>query len=291
MAGAWKRSVLVDWDQGAIADATTTQTVKLPQTLISAIHVRLSGTGGSGTPAVDNLLTELKVKTDKGYVFDMLSADMRAIARALAGYAPIVTNATGAYTAVTHHVMFGRYPRDKNYMLDLRNSAVRQIELSFGTLIATTAWATGTVVLTITIDEWVGDADPDFAGMLGWRLVEDRATGTGRTTFDLFQGYKCPGILVYGSNVTTLRQVTLSDKKQTIIFAQADFQDLLDMHNVENNPDARETTYALLKFFGEQGDNDVPLYPDISRLTDPALVVERGTTTVAIRIHQGMLFQ
>lgn len=288
MTGAWKRTVLVDWDEGAIADATTTQNVKLPQAIIGAIHLRLSGTGGAGTPAVDDLITEMKVKTEKGYIHDMLSADQHVLTRALSGRQPIVTNASGAYTQTTHTLYFGRYPRDTKYMLDLRNSNVRQIELSFGTLIATTAWATGTVVLTVTIDEWVGDAS--ILGTYGWKLVESRATGTGKTVFDLYQGYRCVGMLINIGTITTIRQCTLGDKKESVIFSKANFRDLLNLHNSENNVDTAETVYALMKFFGDGGDSEIQNYPDLGKLSDPAFSIERGATTSTTRIHQGMLF-
>lgn len=285
--GGFKKSVLVDWDQGAIADAATSQIVKLPQALISAIHIRLSGTGGSGTPAVDDLITELKVKTDKNYIYDMLSADCHVLEKHLLGTQPTVTNASGAYTETNHSIYFGRFVRDQSYMLDLRSSNVRQLELSFGTLIASTAWATGTVVLTVTIDEFIGQ--PALKGCIGWKLVDNKVTGTGVIPFDLYQGYVTVGILCYVGTITTVRNCILSDKKKSVIFALANFRDLMNQGNAEDNTATADSLYALMKFWGDEGDPTPTQFPDLSMLSDPAFIIDRGTTTTTTRVHQGIL--
>jgi hypothetical protein len=285
----WKRQVLVDFDQASIADAATSQTVKLPQTIIGAIYIKLSGTGGSGTIAVNNLMTPIKVKTDKGYICDIQSADLKSLARALAGTIPTTGNNTGALSWTNQALYFGRWPRDRAYMLDLRNAVVRQIEITFGTLVAATAFATGTVVLTVEIDEWVGAPPSEWKGCIGWKQVVDQATGTGRFNQDLFQGYRCPGILVYIGTTTTVRQCTLSDKKQSIIWGVEEFLDMLDFHNSEFNPDTAETHYALM-YFWDFRENADTTYPDLSMVSDPAFTIERGTTTTTVRLVQGMIF-
>jgi hypothetical protein len=285
---AFKRTVLADYDQKSISDSATIEVVKLPQSIISAIHMRLSGTGGSGTPAVDNLIATTKIKTDKGYIFDMRSEDMHILARKKSGRKPIITNSSGAYTETNHSIYFGRFPKDKALMLDIRNSNVRQMELTFGTLVATTAFATGTVTLTITIDEWIGALPSGYKGFLGAKEVENKATGTGKCTFDLFQGGKLAGLLINVGTITTIRQVTVGDKKESIIFGKANFRDLLNVGNIEYlNIDAVETAYAYWTFYQPEGEvGELPLLT----MSDPIVSIERGATTSTTRLVQEDLF-
>jgi hypothetical protein len=278
---AFKRTVLADYDQKSISDSATLEIVKLPQAVISAIHMRLSGTGGAGTPAVDNLIATTKIKTDKGYIFDMRSEDMLVLARKKTGRKPTITNASGAYTEVNQHIYFGRHPKDKALMLNISNSNVRQMELTFGTLVAATAWATGTVVLTITIDEWIGALPSEYKGFLGAKEVENKATGTGKCTFDLFQGGKLASLLINVGTITTIRQVTVGDKKESVQFGKANFRDLLNIHNIEDlNIDAVETLYAHWTFY-----EDLDKLPLLT-MSDPCVSIERGATTSTTRLVQ-----
>jgi len=285
----WKRAVLADWDEGAIGDSDTTKAIKLPQALISSIHLRLSGTGGSGTPAVDNLIATAKVKTEKGYIFDMRSEDMHLLARAISGRKPDITNATSAYSATNHFIYFGRKPRDKALMLDLRNSNVRLLELTFGTLIATTAFATGTVKLTVTIDEWVGNPPPQYKGFMSCKEVENKATGTGKAVFELFSGNKLMGLFINIGTITTIRQVTISDKRESVVFGKVNFRDLVAEHNHYFRPDTAETVNALWALW-DNSDNFDTLLPVLS-MADPVCSIERGSTTSTSRVVQLDLVQ
>lgn len=282
--GGWKRTVLADWDEGAIADSDTSKTIKLPQAIISSIHLRLSGTGGSGTVAADNLIATAKVKTDKGYIFDMRSADMHILARALTARKPTITNGTSAYSETNHSIYFGRHPKDKMGLLDLRNSNVRLIELTFGTLIATTAFATTTVKLTVTIEEWVGELPAEYRGFISAKEVEDKATGTGKCVFELFSGDKLLGVFINISAITTVRQVTITDKKESVNFGKANFRDLLNLHNAEYAVDTVETLNALWKLV-DWADMLTTQLPLLS-MSDPILAIERGATTTTSRVVQ-----
>lgn len=281
---AWKRTVLADWDEGAIADADTSKAIKLPQAVISAIHLRLSGTGGAGTPAVNNLLATMKMKTHIGYVTDLRSEDAHKIARAKTGTIPTITNATGANTAVNHSIYFGRKPKDKALMLNLLNSNVRLLELTFGTLIAATAWATTTVKLTVTIDEWVGALPPQYKGFLSEKEVENKATGTGKAVFELFNGNKLAGLFINIGTITTIRQCTISDKKESVVFGKANFRDLLNLHNHQLDVETAETLDALWALYDDSDALDT-LLPVLS-MSDPILSIERGATTSTSRVVQ-----
>ena len=280
----YKRTVLADYDQKNIADGATLEVIKLPKALISAIHLRLNGDGGSGTPACDDLIATMKVKTDKGYVTDLRSEDAHAIAMKKCGTHPTVVTATGAYSSTNQSLYFGRKPRDRALMLNLTDNKVRVLELTFGTLIAVTAFATGTVKLTVTIEEWIGALPSGYKGFIGSKEVEDKATGTGKTIFELFSGEKLMGVLITISAIATVRQVTISDKKESIIFGKVNFRDLLDLDNMEAHKDTVETLIAHWQFYDEE--LTLVELPDLSKVSDPILALERGTTTTTSRVVQ-----
>lgn len=289
--GGWKTQVLADWDQAGIADTDTVKTVKLPQALIGNLQVVLQGTGGSGTIALDTdptMITRVKIKTDKGYVLDATGTQLRAIARKLLGTIPTVTNGTGAHSLLEVPIYFGRKRRDRRLMLDLRNSTVRSMEINFGTLIATTAFATGTVKMSVMIEEWVGSQPSGYKGFIGWKEVEDKATGTGKAIFELFQGEKCAGLLIEVATITTVRQVTLTDKKESFVWGKINWRDLMNRDNTESDKETAETTWAVWDFWDEE--DDLADVPDLSKVAEPVLTIERGATTTVTGAIQGILF-
>lgn len=281
---AWKNTVLAKWDQASVGDADTTKVIELPQAMISTIQIRLSGTGGAGTPAVDALIATAKVKSDKGYIYDARSADMQKIARALTGRIPTITNASGAYTETNQVLFFGRKRRDKSLILDLRSSNVRQLELTFGTLIAATAWATTTVVLTVSIDEWIGAPPAEWQGFISTKEVENKATGTGKCVFDLFKGDKLAGVFVNIGTITTIRQVIIGNTSMAMIFGQMNFRDLVNQHNQWFNVDTVETLDALWPLWEDQDLFNTAL--PVLDMADPMVSIERGTTTSTARVVQ-----
>jgi len=288
----WKETVLTDYDEAGISDSATIEVVKLPQALISAIHIRLSGTGGSGTIALDTdptLITRVKIKTSKGYVVDATGTQLRTLARKITGTIPKVGNNTDAYSELVIPIYSGRKVKDKALMLDILNDVVRQMEISFGTLIATTAFATGTVRLSINIVEWIGDKPKQYKGYLGFKEVEDKATGTGKATFELFQGNKLAGLLIEVVTITTVRQVTVSDKKESIQFAKANWRDILNKDNSENDKETAETTWAHWEFYDEG--EELEALPDLSKVSDPVCTIERGTTTTVTGVIQQELYE
>jgi len=287
----WKTQVLADWDQAGIADTDTGKTVKLPQALIGNIQIVLQGTGGSGTIALDTdptMITRVKVKSDKGYVYDATGTQIRAIARKLLGTIPTITNGTGAHSLLEIPLYFGRKRRDRRLMLPLQNSTVRTMEVSFGTLIATTAFATGTVKMSVVIEYWVGALPSGYRGFIGWKEVEDKATGTGKAVFELFQGEKVAGLLIEVVTITTVRQVTLTDKKESFVWGKINWRDLMNRDNTENDKETPETTWAVWDFWDDE--DDLPDVPDLSKVAEPVLTIERGATTTVSGVIQGILF-
>lgn len=287
----WKRQVLAKWDQNGLADADTSKSLTLPKALIACILITLFGTGGSGTIALDTdptMITRVKVKTKKGYQYDATGTQIRAIARKICGTIPTVVEATGAHSELNVPIYFGRKPRDRRLMLDLTEDNIRSLELNFGTLIATTAFATTTAKLTISVDYWVGSKPSGYKGFIGWKEVEDKATGTGKGVFDLFKAVKVAGLLIEVATITTVRQVTLSDMEESFIWGKMNWRDLLNIDNWESDKATAETTLAIWAFWDDE--DDVSDVPDLSKVGDPILSIERGATTTVTSLVQGILY-
>lgn len=285
----WKRQVLGKWDQQGLADGDVLKTLTLPKALIACVLIILHGTGGASGVALETdptLVTRVKVKTKKGYQYDATGTQIRAIARKLTGTIPTVTNADGAHSLLNIPLYFGRKPRDRRLMLDLTDDNIRSLEINFGTLIAATAFATTTAKLTITVDYWVGAKPSGYKGFIGWKEVEDKATGTGKAIFDLFKGVKLAGLLIEVATITTIRQVTLSDLEESYIWGKINWRDLLNLDNTESDKATAETTLAIWSFWDDE--DDLTDLPDLSKVGDPILSIERGATTSVTSLVQGI---
>lgn len=146
----------------AVADAATSVTVNLPRSnRISEITTILRGTGGSGTPACEALITKMEIIADGvSHIIDASNQQLRDIMQMkLGGNRDEILNATGAATRVVTSLYMGRYKHDPNMMIPAYLFSNLQLKLTFGTLIATTAFATGTVKLDVFCDELVVDED------------------------------------------------------------------------------------------------------------------------------------
>jgi len=280
----WNRHVLSKWDEAGVADGDTSKIIELPKGIYAAVYLRLAGTGGAGAVAIDDYIATCKVKTDKGYIVDMRSADMLKLARAITGRKPTITNGAGVYSETNQSYYFGRKERDKCLLSDIRNSNVRQIELTFAALIAATGFATGTVKLTVMVDEWVGELPAQCIGFIGAKEVENKATGTGKTTFDLNKGNKLAGIYLNIGTITTVRQVRIGTDKIPDLFGAMNFRDILNLHNAQNNVDTVETLDALWSMYnlGEALDQ----LPNLNSDSDFIVELERGVTTTTSRLVQ-----
>lgn len=160
MTGEWLKTILED--NSAVADGTTSISVDLPTSnFIGNIDVRLSGTGGSGTIVVDDIVTKVEVIANGSAVIKSLSgADLRRIATFDTGVVPEITEATSAATSITVPVNFGRYVRDLLCILPAKIFKTLQLKITTGTIIASTVWATNTVKLDVTCEEYVSNDDP-----------------------------------------------------------------------------------------------------------------------------------
>ncbi|MBA7683794.1 hypothetical protein ES703_92179 [subsurface metagenome] len=161
MVGEWLRTILED--HVAVGDAVTSITVPLPTSnFIGGLDIRLSGTGGSGTVVLDDIITKVEVIANGSAVIKSLSGgDLRRIATFDTGVVPEITeDSDGTADGITVPVSFGRYVRDLLCMLPAKIFKTLQLKITTGTLIATTVFATGTVKLDVVCEEYVSNDDP-----------------------------------------------------------------------------------------------------------------------------------
>lgn len=265
------------------------QSIKLPKGVYADVHMRLSGTGGSGTVALDTdptMITRFKIKKSNEIIVDTTGTKLRALARKKTGTIPMVTEGTSAYSELVVGHYFGRHPYDKAGLLIADDATF--IEASFGTLVAATAFVTATVAVTIFGQMWVGPLPAEYVGTLGCVEVEDKATATGRGVFNLHKDVKISGLLIEVATITTVGEVTLQNTDGKPVLMVQQWRDILNADNEKSDKDTAETTLAVWDFAGSS--DKMPALPDLSRLTDPVLVVERGATTTVVSVDQLTLF-
>lgn len=283
----FQRTILKD--AVVIADAATSYTCDLPRSaMIAAIFIRLYGTGGSGTPAVDDLITgaNIKASAPSETYLDLDSDELRLRAKQLLSIAPAVVNATGAHTEVNLLAMFGRKICDKRLMLDAAKHGTLQLTLSFGTLIATTAWATTTVRLDIEIIQWTESKPSEYKGCIKGLHWTNIVTGTGWKDIELPQGNKYDTICALFSAITTVDEIIfgVDNKKQTPI--QTKTCNLLEMMTLMYEWATAETVRLIIDFcyIGTDRAGDIEAAYPAPKDHEYTLHVDRGATTTTIEI-------
>lgn len=268
----------------AIADADTSFNVDLPRSaFIAAIIIRLWGTGGSGIPAVDNLITNFRVSASapSETYYDIDSDEMRLRARQLLSIAPSVDNALGANTEINALILFGRKLRDKRLMLDAAKHGTLTLNLTFGTLIATTAWATGTVKIDIEIIQWVAPKPGEYVGCIKSTHITTLATGTAWKAIELPLGNAFDTIAALVGTATTIDEIIFSidNKKETPFHTL--FQNLLEQNMLEYEWATAETVQFLIDFCleGSTREGDLALAMPAPKDRSFELLINRGAIT------------
>lgn len=284
---SWQHSVIKD--EIAVADADTSYSCDLPRGgHIAALLLRLAGTGGAGTPAVEPLITRIVVSgsgPSETYA-DATGVQLNKRAKQLLSTPPVVLNATGAATHANYAVMFGRKLRDKRLMLPARKHGTLQLRLSFGTLIAATAFATGTVKLTVEVIEWVGDPPAEFVGCCKTVQYTALATGTGDTDVELPEGNLLDTLIVIFSAVTTVDDLVLGiDNKKETPYA-VKYSWLVDANTVMYDFATAETLYAFMDLMYEGADRAGAIDQALAMAPERSykLYVSRGATTTTFTL-------
>lgn len=276
-------------DSIAIADADTSYNCDLPRSaFIAAIIIRLYGTGGSGTPAVEDLITNFRVSASapSETYYDIDSDEMRLRCKQLLSIAPGFTNATGAHTEINALMLFGRKLRDKRLMLDAAKHGTLSLNLTFSTLIATTAWATGTVKLDIEIIQWVAAKPGEHIGCIKSTHVKTEATGTNWLDVALPKGNAFDTIVAMVGTATSIDEIIFSidNKKETPFHAK--FINLLEANALEYEWATPETVQFLIDFCleGSSREGDLAAAMPAPKDRDFELLIDRGATTSTVEV-------
>lgn len=276
-------------DAEVIADAATSYTCDLPRSaFIAAVILRLYGTGGSGTVVSDDIITGINVRASapSETYYDMDSDEMRLRAKQLCSIAPSVTNATGAATEVNLMLLFGRKIKDKRLMLDAAKHGALQLTLNFGTLIATTVFATTTVRLDIELIIWTGSKPGEYVGCIKSTHWKALVTGTGWANIELPQGNAFDTVSFLVGTITTIDEIIfgINNKQETPFNSK--MQNLIEQNVLEFEWATAETVQAIIDFClegaGREGDlNSAVPAPKESTFT---LHIDRGATTSTLEV-------
>lgn len=200
MVGEWLRTILED--HVAVGDAVTSKSVNLPTSnFIGSLDIRLSGTGGSGTVALDDIITKVEVIANGSAVIKSLSGgDLRRIATFDTGVVPEIVEGTSAAAGITVPVSFGRYVRDLLCMLPAKIFKTLQLKITTGALIAETVFAAGTVKLDVVCEEYVSNDDPLSKLILKDTEVESHSSAAQTKDIELPLGNRYRRAMVFCTN-------------------------------------------------------------------------------------------
>jgi hypothetical protein len=284
--GGWKDFVHPQFKAQVVGDTgAEARSIQIPRGIYSSLYIRLSGTGGSGTVAIDTdptLITRVRVKKSGNLIVDATGTQLRAVARHKQGTIPTVSENTSAYSELIVPIFFGRKLKDKAAMLVADENT--RLEMDFGTLVASTAFATGTITISITGVQWIGSIPGAYRGCMTFIEVEDKATGTGRAVYDLIEGRKLASLMIEVATITTVTTVSLSAKSGEPVFMQTEWRDVLNASNFTNDVETAETTLGFIDFYGN--DPEIEDLPSLAAIPDPVLVIERGATTTVTAVVQ-----
>lgn len=209
--GSFQKTIVADGQ--AVADADTSVTINLPRSnRIADVGYILRGTGGAGTPDIESVITKMEIIADGvSHIIDASNVQLRDIMQMRQkGQRNELVNASGAATRVVTSVWMGRYKHDPAMMLPAYLFSTLQLKLTFGTLVAATAFATGTVKLDVFVDELVVDeTDPSDDEMFIQKIVEVEsftAATSGDKKVELQRGHLMAALYVRaaGTDGTTI---------------------------------------------------------------------------------------
>ena len=171
----------------ALADGATSVTIEIPNAnRLGEVSWMLHGTGGAGTPACEGLITRAELTANGvSSIIDLTNVQARDISQMRnRGIRSEVLNTTSGATRVTTKVLMGRFKHDPEVILPAYRFNTLKLKLTFDTLIATTAFATGTVQLDVFVDELVVDEDDLEDEEIFIQKIAEIETFTAGTTGD-----------------------------------------------------------------------------------------------------------
>lgn len=293
----WKPLRVSDADS-LTSDAALAYVTTLPKAAITALQIRIHGTGGAGAVALTYaMVTKVKITTDKGDKKPLELSATQLVRRAgiMEGIPPATTSGAGAYSDIPFPVYFGTKAADRRFLLNLRDCNKRELELTFdATLVAATRFAAGAVRVSIIAICWVGDLPPEYCGHIRQEEALNLATGTGDTqpqsTMPNHPGGKLAFMDFTVSAVTTVEDIVLTGNSDSILLITEHFRDIMQRMNVERHLDTALTLTAYYDFmFEDRYASQIDALPSLDQMTSWKLVVERGATTTTLVVVQGTI--
>ena len=289
-------------DGYGLTDTQGSITVDLPRSnRICGIGYRLYGTGGSGTVALSGLITKVELEADTGSkIIDMSDLDLRNLMRLRQrGVPQELTQSTSAASAVATEVMLGRYFHDKTVTVPAYKFSNLQLKFTFGTLIATTAFATGTVKLDVwTEEEIVTQADIPDVELVIQKMVQITnftAATSGDKTVQLSRGHFIGALMVYadGTDGTTVSNIKVDLNNGSLTpynlgWLNTQNRNLTRYALVDPNGSGKIAHVAFVDF--DNPDTEAVLQESIytgrnSGVTAADIILTQGAAQ-AVRVHQ-----
>ncbi len=284
-------------DQDDISDTALDYSCNLPKSLISALHIRINGTGGSTAALTNALISKVRIDTDGKDKKPLELSVVQLVRREgiLFGIPVAITNADGAYSEVPFNHFFGTKARDKRLMLDLRRCNKRKLAFTFSAVLfnAVSKFTTGTCKITIIATVWVGATPTGYRGHIRQEQVLAFATGTGDLqTYDLplHQGGMIAFIEIIVSAVTTVENIEFTANSDSVLILNEHIRDIIHRMNYERHLDTALTASAYIDFmFVNRYETQLASLPVCSLMENSKLVIERGATTTTVTILLGTI--
>ena len=224
------------YDQQSIADTDTSWKGNLPKALISALHVRINGTGGSSAALAYTMVTKARIDTDgrDKKPLELSSAQLARREGILFGIPPACQNANGAYSAIIFSHYFGTKARDKRLMLDLRTCNKWELALTFDAVLfnATSRFTTTTIKITFIAVCWLGATPVGYRGHIRMEEALNLATGTGDTNpqydMPIYSGGMLAFLEITVSAITTVENVELSANGDSVSIINEHIRDTIN---------------------------------------------------------------
>lgn len=165
--GKYQKTIVAKADAVSIDDAATSHEVALPlANFIDKVTIILQGTGGSGTVDIENIIKSVSIiaSSNSAIVSTAPSGGNRQMRDIYQfrnnGVRSTLKETTDGDSKVITAIMMGRVKHDPLVTLPAFLFSSLTLKVTFDTLIATTAFATGTVKMTVIVEEYV---DPELA--------------------------------------------------------------------------------------------------------------------------------
>jgi len=292
--GKWMWTKLPILTSTASAAGTQIQWNLPKSNFISLIHIKFKGTGGAGTPSVEDTVSRMMVigNGDRTIV-NLTGLQDRALINFLAGTALNVTNASGAYTDVDYLIPFGRCQYDKDVILPAKIFSTLQLQLTLAAIVAATAWDASGATIWAEVLQYVSDEHPaDKLCVKTTATEESIATKAGQIYSDLPLGHKYKAIMMYasGTDGTTVTDVKLEFNNGAEIPFDRAWLMIQDYDTTVMDLAAAIDNYAFIPFDparfqpGGYESGNIADCPDSGLLNDARLVFTGGAASQTIDV-------